>query len=182
MENQIEEKNTSGHSIKWGVILGLASTIITLLIYLIDVTLFIKPWILILTIAVSATIIIYGGFDYRKQLGGFMTYGQAFLHAFVVLLIGGFIGSIFRYLLFNVIDPQAAQVLIDASMEMSMKMMEALGASGNTEAMDEMAASAQATYSLSGIAMGYLWSIIWYVIVAAIVGLITKKKNKELEF
>ncbi|GAB3327107.1 DUF4199 domain-containing protein [Marivirga atlantica] len=181
MENQ-EVQNNSAHPIKWGVIMGVASVIISLLIYVIDVTLFVKPWVGFLSLAVGAAIIVYSGFDYRKQLGGFMSYGKAFMHAFVVLLVGGFIGAIFRYLLFNVIDPEASQVLVDATIEMTMGMMEAIGASGDTAAMDRAAEQARNSYTLSGIAMGYLWGIIWYAIIAAIVGLITKKKNKELDF
>jgi ABC-type multidrug transport system permease subunit len=71
---------------------------------------------------------------------------------------------------------------VDATIEMTMGMMEAIGASGDTAAMDRAAEQARNSYTLSGIAMGYLWGIIWYAIIAAIVGLITKKKNKELDF
>jgi hypothetical protein len=112
-----------------------------------------------------------------------MSFGKAFTHAFVVLVIAGFIGVIFNYLLFNVIDPDIVPVLVEAQMKNTMEAMEVFGgAASNTELMDEMAGSIKDGYTLKGQAVGFLWSLIIYAIGALIVGAINKKKNKEEEF
>jgi len=180
MENQ-EVQNNSAHSIKWGVILGVVGIIITLLLYLVDVTLLAKGWVGIVSLVITLGLTIYAGLDYRKLLGGFMSFGQAFMHAFVTLAIAGLLGVIFQYLLFNVIDPEAAKTIADIQLENNMQMMESLGAN-DTETMDRMAEQTQNTYKLSTLAMGYGFLLILYAILGAIIGLITKKKNKELDF
>jgi len=180
MENQ-EVQNNSTHSIKWGVILGVVGIIFTLSLYLVDITLLTQSWVGIVSIIISIALVFYASIDYRKQLGGFMTFGQAFLHCFVVLAISGLIGVIFQYLLFNVIDPDAAKVMAEAQMEATMQAMEAFGGA-NAEMMDDMEAQMANQYSIGTMAMGYGFLLIVYAIFAAIVGAITKKKNKELDF
>ncbi len=180
MENQ-EVQNNSTHSIKWGVILGVISVLITLVIYITDISLLTSGWVNTAIIIISIGLVFYASIDYRKQLGGFMTFGQAFLHCFVVLAISGLIALLFRYLLFNVIDPEAASVMAEAQMEATMKTMESLGGA-NGEMMDGMETSLANQFNIGTMAMGYGFTLIFYAIGAAIVGAITKKKNKELEF
>jgi hypothetical protein len=182
MENQELEQTNSQHAIKWGLILGLISVIITLLIYLVDIAIFTKTYFSFIYIAVYIGFVIYAGRDYRTQMGGFLTYGKAFLHAFVILLIAGFIDRVFLYILFNFVDPQAAETLLRLTMETTMKTMEAFGAgSSNPEMMDEMAKGLQDAYTLGGLAKGYLIMIIGYAVGAAIIGAINKK-NEPTEF
>ena len=181
MENQ-EVQNNSAHSIKWGVILGAVGIVLTLLLYIVDIKLLVSGWITGLSFLLSTVIVFYASFDYRKALGGYMTFGQAFLHAFVLLAISGLLQVIFSYLLFNVIDPQAAATLTEAQMEATMQMMESFGAGGNPEAMDKMAEGFESQYSLGTMALGYVYMLVVYSIGAVIVALISKKKNKELDF
>jgi hypothetical protein len=181
MENQ-EEVNTSQHSIKWGIILGLIAIIITLIAYLIDITLLAKSGVGLISLAISIAIVIYAGRDYRSKLGGYMSFKEAFIHAFVVLVISGFLGVLFNILLYNVIDPDVVPILVEAQMENAMKAMEAFGGASNTEMMDGMAEGIKDGYTVTGQATGFLWLLIIYAIGALIVGAINKKKNKEEEF
>lgn len=182
MENQEVESATNQHAIKWGGILGLVSIIITLIVYIIDITLLAKSAVGIIIFVVYLAALIYAGRDYRSKLGGYMSFGKAFIHAFVVLVVAGFIGAVFNYLLFNVIDPDIVPVLVEAQMENAMKAMEAFGGASNTEMIDGMADGIREGYTLTGQAMGFLWSLIVYAIGALIVGAINQKKNKEEEF
>lgn len=181
MENQEVESGTNQHSVKWGAILGLISIIITLVVYLIDITLLAKSAVGIIIFVVYLAALIYAGRDYRSKLGGYMSFGKAFTHAFVVLVIAGFIGTVFNYVLFNFIDPDIVPILVEAQMGNAMKTMEAFGG-GDTEMMDGMSDGIKESYTLKGQAMGFLWSLIIYAIGALIVGAINKKKNKEEEF
>ncbi|MFT4741117.1 MAG: hypothetical protein ACJAT1_000882 [Marivirga sp.] len=181
MENQ-EIQNNSTHSIKWGVISGVISILITLIIYIVDISLFTAGWVGILMIAISIFIVFYASIDYRKLQGGFMTFGQAFLHAFALLAIAGLLDVTFRYLLFNIIDPEAAVYLAEKQLEATMKVMESFGAGGNTASMDGIAKGFQDQYKIGTMAIGYATALIVYAVGASIVGAITKKKNQETDF
>ncbi|HET8858523.1 DUF4199 domain-containing protein [Marivirga sp.] len=182
MENE-EQENISQHAIKWGAILGLIAIIIMLTIYLIDITLIAKQATVIgiVTFVVYLFILIYSGRDYRSKLGGYMSFGKAFTHAFVVLAIASFIVAVFNYLLYNVIDPEIVPILVEAQMTNIMQTMEALGG-GTSDIMDETAKGIKDSYTLAGQAKGFLFSLIGAVIGALIIGAINKKKNKEEEF
>ncbi|WP_296619770.1 DUF4199 domain-containing protein [Marivirga sp.] len=181
MENQEVEVNNSQHSLKWGAILGLISVIITLIIYLIDITIMVQSYMPFILLVIFLGVPIYAGRDFRTQIGGYMSFKDAFLHAFVILAIGGFIGTVFDYLLFNVIDPEIIPILIEVQMENAMKAMEVFGGQ-NTDMIDGMAESIEEGYTLQGQALGFLWKLVLYAIGALIVGAINKKKNQEEEF
>lgn len=182
MENQEVESGINQHPIKWGAILGLISIIITLFVYIVDITLLAKSAVGITIFVVYLGALIYSGRDYRSKLGGYMSFSKAFGHAFAVLVIAGFIGTVFNYLLFNFIDPDIVPILVEAQMENAMKVMEAFSGASNTEMIDEMAEGIMESYTLKGQATSFLWSLIVYAIGALIVGAINKKRNKEEEF
>lgn len=172
------EANLGQHAIKWGLILGFVTIIINLVIYLIDITLMAESFLIgFIMLAVSIGILIYSGIDFRKQSGGFLSFGKAFQHAFFALIVSGLLLLIFRYLLFNVIDPEATEILIRSAMEKSAEMMETFGAQTSAEMMDGMEEGIRNSYSIGGMATGFLWSLVMYAIGALIVGAITKKKE-----
>lgn len=180
MENQ-EELNLNQHPIKWGAVLGLIAVVITLLIYLVDVTMLIGSYMSFVWIAVFVAIPIYAGRDYRTKLGGYLSFKNAFLNAFIILLIGGFIVSAFEFVLYNFIDSDIIPILVEIQIETTMKAMEALGGAG-TEMMDGMAEGIEKGYSLAGQAQGFLYKIAFYAIGALIIGAINKKKDQTEEF
>jgi len=181
MENQEIEVNNTQHSLKWGGILGLLLIIISLLIYIIDITLVVSSYISIVWIALFIGFGIFSGRDFRSKVGGYLSFKDAFLHAFVAFAVGGFIGTVFDFILFNFIDPDIIPILIDTQMETTMKAMETFGG-GNTEMMDGMAEGIKKGYTIQAQALGFLWKLVLYAIGALIVGGINKKKNQEEEF
>ena len=182
MEEEKEEKNElSQHSIKWGLILGLVSIIITLTIYLIDITLLVKTGVGLVSLVISLAVLIYAGRDFRSKLGGFMSFKQAFLHAYLVLIVSGLIGLVFSILLYNVIDPDIVPILVEAQMTNTMQAMEAFGG-GSNEMMDGMAEELKNGFSVVGQAKGFVWLLLIYAIGAAIIGAINKKKDQQEEF
>lgn len=179
-ENQEIEQSVPQHAAKWGAILGLISIIITLAFYLIDVTLMVHWSVGLISFIVSLGVLIYSGREYRSKSGGYLAFGKAFLHSFVVLVVASFIGSVFNYLLFNVIDPGLADVLVKQQMDATMQMMESLG--GNAEMMDNMEEGIRKGYTLQGQAMGFLWMILLSAIGSLIIGAINKKNPPKDDF
>ncbi|SMG24241.1 Protein of unknown function [Marivirga sericea] len=181
MENEEIEVNNTQHGLKWGAIFGLILIIITLLIYIIDITIIVSQYISVLWLAIFIGFGIFAGRDLRSKLGGYLSFKSAFLHALVIFAIGGFIGTVFDFVLYNYIDPEIIPILVDIQMETTMKAMETFGG-GSNEMMDNMADGIQKGYTLQAQALGFLWKIVLYALGALIVGAINKKKNKEEEF
>jgi len=55
--------------------------------------------------------IIWGQITYKKELGGFSTYGQALLAGLLTMVFASIISSIYTYLLYTVIDPSLQEQL-----------------------------------------------------------------------
>lgn len=119
-----EQQSPFQAAIKPGITIGLVSLMITYLIYFVDSTMLVSGWFGFVAIVIFFVLIIYFGTQYRGELGGFMTFGQAFNFSFITILISGFIGFIGQILLFHVIDPSLPKVLGDLAFENSVQMME----------------------------------------------------------
>lgn len=181
-ENQDSQPTLINHAMKWGLIIGLLGVVVTLLMYVIDVTLFANAWTGLFLLVVFLAIISYGVIDYRKQIGGFLSFGKAWQHAFLVFIISGIIGLIFRILLFTVIDPEAAQIAIQASIEQGIAMAERFGANQAAldQAMPDIERRARESFEVSGMIKGFGWGLIFYAVLSLIAAAIGKKKEPEV--
>jgi hypothetical protein len=99
--NEILKKN----GITFGTIAGLASVLITTLIYTIDITLFTKWWVGIISIIISLSISIYLMIKTKKDLNGNFPFKSAFTTYFISAVIGVLISVAFNIILFNFVDP-----------------------------------------------------------------------------
>jgi hypothetical protein len=130
-------------------------------------------------------LIIYFGKEYRKEVGGFMSFGTAFNFSFFAILISGVIGLSGSILLFHVIDPSLPQVLGDITFESQLEMMEGFGQNPDslpTETLEEMREATASNFTLVGQLKGFGIGLIAYAIIALILGAILKKKDKSLDF
>jgi len=182
MEENMTQPSLFNHSLKWGVITGLTGIIITLLLYIIDLNLLIKWWLSLIVLLILLFLVVYGGMDYRKQLGGFISFGKAWQSAFLIFVIAGILSIIFRYLLFNVIDTDAKDFLVKASIDQGVAMMERFGAdqSAIDQAMPRIQESAANTFTLGGMLKQFGFGLIFYAIFALISAAIVKKKEPEV--
>ena len=175
-ENYSSSLNTS-HPIKWGVIKGLIAVVLNLVLFVISTELLQMGLVSFALWVINVGIIIYAGFNYRAELGGgFMNYGVAFKHAFIVMTISGIITTLYSMVLFNVIAPDYRDMLTEKQMEGMM----AGGSSG--EMLDTMSTIFSNMYTPLGLSVIFLVSLIFLAIGAAIIALITKKKNEQLDF
>src|SRR5258708_3330832 len=117
-ENQSQNQPTLvNHAIRWGLITAGASIVLTILCYVIDYTIMVEFKLLFISLAIYFGIMIYAGIDYRKSQDGYLTYGKAFQHGFLILAISGLVGTIFSFILYNVIDTELPQKLTDSARE-----------------------------------------------------------------
>lgn len=172
-------------AIQPGLTMGLITVAITYVAYFIDSSLLASMWLGLIGLVVFFGLIIYFGKQYRTEIGGFMTFGTAFNFSFVAIVISGLISSAGQILLFHVIDPALPQVLADAALESSLKMMESFGQNPDAmpaEALDAIKTSTEESYSLFGQIRAFGFGLIIYAIIALILAAILKKRDKSLDY
>jgi Na+/H+-dicarboxylate symporter len=72
-------------------------------------------------------LMIWGGITYRKEIGSYKNYGQAFLTVFIISITATFLFDTFGYILFSIIDPELPMLLKKKSIESATLMMEKFG-------------------------------------------------------
>ena len=164
-----------------GLTLGLIGIIITLVIYFINAKLLANMWVGIAILIISLTLVVVFGTNFRKQIGGYISFKHAFLFSLILLLVAGLVGNSFNLLLFNVIDTELTQLVTDAALENTEAMMEKFNVPDEEldKALDRTEAQMANQYKISGIAKTYMYSIIVYAIISLITGAIVKRRNPE---
>lgn len=170
------------HAIRFGAIIGGVSVVLTLLLYAIDYSLLADWKIGLFFLALFIGLVIYGGINYRNQIGGFISYGKAFQHGYIALIAGGIIGTIFSLLLYTVIDPDLPQKLSDAAIEQSEAMMRGFGMPEDQleTQLDKMREEMPARFSPVGILKQFGWGLLINAIIVAITSIFVKRKEPEI--
>lgn len=173
MESPAKKISTS-----YGIYLGIALILIVVLAYAFDLTLFTKWWF---GISLLLFVIIMAGMatsKAKKVSTSLFKFKDAYGAYFLTVFIGTFISLIFGIILFNVIDPDAAESLTELTIESTRNMMEGFGApeAQINEALQKMQDENQ--YSILNQLKGYGFQLIMYAIIGLIVALIFRKKEK----
>lgn len=164
MINEVIKKN----GVTYGVMIGIASALVTATIYAIDLNLFTAWWMGILGIVISLTISIILLSKTKKDLNGVFPFKDAFTTYFIAAVIGILISTTFNIVLFNVIDPGAKDTLSEIMIKYTIGMMQKFGtpASAINEAVAKMKESNP--YSTFELLKGSVFAMV----ISAIFGLI----------
>src|SRR5690242_9751302 len=111
------------HALTWGLILGMVSILLTLLVYVINRELFASFTLAVISIAIMITILILSVTRRRKELGGYLRFGNAFMVCFVAVATGMLISSVFNYVMYNMIDPDLAEFVKQRVIDKTVAMM-----------------------------------------------------------
>ena len=132
----MEAKNINYNEewLKGGLILAGVSILLTMLTYVIDVSLMVEWWFGIVSLLISMGLLIYLGINYRNDIGGILSYGDAFKFSFLVFFVSYVVGIIFQIALYTVIDPELPETMKQLTVEKTVEMMEGFGLSD--EALD----------------------------------------------
>jgi hypothetical protein len=180
-----EQQSPFQAAVKPGITMGLVSLAVTFIAYFIDSTLLASGWFALVALVIFVGLIIYFGREYRNELGGYMTFGTAFNFSFIAILVSGIIGLIGQLLLFNVVDPELPGVLADLAYKTQLSFVEKLGQSPDNldpKILQDMKETSDSQFTPLGQLKGFGIGIIFYAIIALILGAILKKKDKSLEF
>jgi hypothetical protein len=172
-----EQPNWLQDTIKNGLILGATHIVIFATLYYTAPEFLAGFSYLFFIMFLNMGFIIYMGIQWRDELGGFMGYGTAFKHAFMILFFNGLLNMIF-VMLFLFVEPSLPQVMADAQLDSSLYWAEKFGAP--EASIDEMrdkfdAEEIKNRYGFVGQLTGMGFVAIFYLIGAAIAALFTRK-------
>ena len=171
------EQSTKKLGSSYGIYLGIALILITVLIYAFDISLMTEWYLLVINFLLVLILGIMAVRTVKKASTGLFTFKNAFSAYFITVLIGLLIATIFSLILFNVIDPEAAETLKELSMEKQAEMMEGFGMSEAqiNEAMAEV--QKQDTFSLKNLAISFASQLVFFSIIGLIIALIFREKD-----
>jgi hypothetical protein len=179
METTETKSTLTNNAVKHGVILAVISIVLTLVYYVVDYSLLATIKIGLLSLAIFLGYGIYAGIGYRKEIGGFISFKDAFLHGFIIFALSAFISTIFNILLYTVIDPELGAKLTDVAVQNAEEMMRSFGMPEDQmdEALEKTRTDTADRYTAGGLALGYVWALIGCAVFALISGAIVKKKQ-----
>ncbi|WP_375237917.1 DUF4199 domain-containing protein [Aurantibacter sp.] len=173
------EKSIKGIAVNYGLYLGVGLAIITAICYAMDVLLLTNMWLgiglLILVLATS----IFSSISTKKAQNGIISFKEAFTAFFITLVIALLISSIVYIVIFNFVDPEAANILKEAVMEKQINMMKDFGADSNAiAAVAEEFEKQDNMYSIGNVLQSFIFQLIGYSIVGLISSAIIKKTEE----
>jgi len=164
-------------SVKYGVLGGFVSIIITLVLW------FINPDYLLNYIGTVTGFIVliyfmyFAGKEARELSDGYIDFGEIFKYLFITFVIMSLISTIFTYILYNFIDTD----MIERQKELAIKAAEKMAAMlGDDDVLDEINDKIEEqdfTFSIGKAIQGWVFGMIFGAIIAAIQGAIMKKKD-----
>ena len=173
-------QTVKSRGIYFGIILGAILSFITAASYAIDISFLLKPWLMGVNFLLVIVLGIMAISSVKKLMDGFISFKDAFSTFFMVIVVGFLISTIVAFLIFNVIDPEAKEVLKQMSIEKVTEMMEKFNVP--EEALDEAIAKIDETDSFSLVSQikNFFITLAMYSVIGLIVAAIMKKKNPEL--
>ncbi|KAF0203608.1 MAG: hypothetical protein FD170_1035 [Bacteroidetes bacterium] len=114
METQNEERTLNdstavkcsllNNSLKYGLIAGVAMVLLSLLLYVMDVTM--TGWVQYASLVILLAGIVLGNLAFRdKCSGGFLSYGRSLGSGVLISVFAGLLMAIYSYLFFSFFDP-----------------------------------------------------------------------------
>ena len=112
-----------GTPIKFGILGALSLIALQMIMYLVSPVSLTSFFAFVIYLPLLY-LMIYGGITYRKEIGGFKNFGEAFLAVFIIGLIASVLHNIFSVILFKYIDPSLSDMIKQAAIENTQTMME----------------------------------------------------------
>ncbi|MCK0124289.1 DUF4199 domain-containing protein [Gelidibacter sp. F2691] len=171
------ESSIKSSALKYGFYLGILMILVTAILYAVNLDLMTKWWLNIILFAIILTFGIVSSLKSRTLLNGLITFKEAFSSYFITVAIGVMLSTFFSILLFNVIDPEAAEVLKEKIIQTSIQMMQNFGAPESEINKAVAAMNEQDQFSALNQLKSIAWQLLVYAIIGLIVALVVKKKD-----
>ncbi|WP_281987423.1 DUF4199 domain-containing protein [Aquimarina aggregata] len=172
MEN--DQASTKKIIINYGVILGVLSVLMGVVIYIMDGYAE-QNWVhTVIGLAIIAGVIVYGIKAFKAVNGGFLKLGEAIKVGIGIALIGGIIAVIWTILLMNVIEPGIVDQINDVQREQMLERFPDMPEEQLNQSL-EMAKKFTSPYIISAVAL--IWNLFVGLIISLIAGLAMQKRQ-----
>ena len=159
--------------IKYGVIIGVISIVITAITYAAGPSMFFPMTLLMFPIGIA--MYVYFGIQARKANGGYFTFGEAFKSLYMMGIIATLLSTVFGYVLFGIVDPN---FFMDAQTEMAYMIGGFFGQ--DRDAMDAaLEAQEPQLFTVGQALIQFIQTCVIGAIGALIIGAIIKKQDPE---
>ena len=167
------------HAARHGGMVGVLMVMVTIVVYMISISFMGSLWFVLLAFAFYIGYVIWAGIGYRNATGGYLSFGRAFVHGFMVLAVASFINLLFGLLLYQVIDPDLATNLVDAIISNTEESMRNFGAPEDRieEQMAGMRSSMGDNFTPLGQVKNYFTGLIWNAVLVLITSLVVRKSE-----
>jgi hypothetical protein len=162
-------------SLKYGIIFGLISGLVSVVIFLTEN--FGNIWLgMVIGLIVSITGIVLTHREYKNNNGGYMSYGQGLMTGIVMSVIAGLISGTISFLYIQFVDPTILEKMSEVQIQMLEKMN--VPEEQMEEAIAKMEAENTASKQLTG---GLISGLIGGLFLSLIVSAFTKRTRPEFE-
>lgn len=162
--------------ITYGVILGCLGGLLSIFYYILGPESMLNlSWLSYVMWAVMIGLLIFFGTKLRAENGGYFTFGQAYGALMMMIVVSTVVGSIFSFILFNVIDTEFGVAYFDL-------MAQQLYDQGLPEEQVEM--TMEITKKMNpfkplGLAIAALVSVVFYAVINLVLAAIIKRNPPE---
>ena len=173
------EKSLRDSAVQYGLYVGLILSTFTVVSYAVNIELLTKWWLGIILFLIIVIMGIVSTAKAKSILGGFISFKQAFSAWFITIVVGIAISTAVNILLFNVIDPEAAEMVKQATIEATVSMMENFGTP--QEAIDQAIVEIENTnqFAIGNLLQSLAFQFIFYAVIGLIVALVMKKSDPD---
>ena len=169
--------------LKNGLILGSLSIVLLVVSYTVGVHFFLNDTWSVIKGLLPYVILIFLVINFKKLVGGFISFKETFTVTLGISVAGGFITTFFSILLFNFIDPDFALLLKEFTIEKLVVQLDQLPESNPMYSILESLieqTQEEDIYSISNQARGFFYSLFFHIIVSVIIAAFVKK-DKPIE-
>ena len=176
------EKSFKSIAKDYGLYLGALLSLLTVIGYAVSLDLFTKVWFGISLLIVIIAFGIISTSKSKKSLGGYISFKDAFTSYFITILIGLVISALVSFIIFNVVDAEAANTLQQKIIETQVKRLESFNVPNEviSQTVEKIEAKGN-LYSIGNVLQSIVWQLAGFSIVGLIVAVIMKKRNPDSE-
>jgi hypothetical protein len=165
--------------LSFGSLSALFAILVFVIIYIVGAEYFLSPLVWISSYGMPLVFSIWASLTIKKKQDGFLEFREALKINFGVFVLTGIAGSIFSYLMFNIVDVSFAESLKQITIDKTVEFMNKFNVPETDidKAIDDLIK--RDLWSANSLLKSFAYTCIFYFIEALIVAAIIKKKKPE---
>ena len=173
------EKSVKSIALNYGLYLGVVLILISVAVYVIDLNLMANIWLGIGMFVLIIGMGIFATSKAKSENEGYLSFKDAFSAYFITTVVGVAISSVFSFILYTIIDPDAAEEIKSITIEATISMMEGFNAPAETIAKAVEEAEKVDQFSIGNTLKSLAYGAVFQAVIGLIVAAVMKKTNPD---